>query len=486
MNKPLNFDEVDYVNAAQKGIINNATGGTTLNLFEYIELGKAKVDKNPNRIIELSKQLPHPNNDVFMLRHYHPPLFAYWLNVFSAADSISTQDKVLRVSGFIGAMLTFLSLCFLVWRKQKNRGLGLIIVAIFVASGLTIDSFDTLNFHLALGITSIGFAIALSSYLKHKTTKWILVLGATSAVMLSSLESGLFFLGAAFLGLILTGQLLKVPLKHWLFLSGSFSLVTLIIWPSFFINGEFIKSFGQYFYRIFGKSNAEYESVSYLSGWMNIIRDSPVLFGVLASFAGISLVQWKKSSASLKVLVITGLLYAVMMTPFILNSTYVYPPVVLLTAAAIWHLKEWANNPPLLYVFLAAFVLGIPFKTWEPVYTNESLAEFKAEVAAINELTSHGKVLCIEGQVYQRYCDNAENIENLDSPLKNKHQFTIRYDYLHADIGNEIQSGKYQGVLIRNREYFNRFHSILEEWGFKKALTTSRQVYFIRANGTEH
>ena len=94
-----------------------------------------------------------------------------------------------------------------------------------------------------------------------------------------------------------------------------------------------------------------------------------------------------------------------MMTPFILNSTYVYPPVVLLTAVAIWHLKEWANNPPLLYVFLVAFVLGIPFKTWEPVYAPEKLVEFNQEVAAINQLTQYGKVLCIEGQVYQRYAE---------------------------------------------------------------------------------
>jgi len=87
LHKPLTHDEVDYIVCSEKGIWRNAVGSQTLSLQEFVTLGKLKKDRDTLAIAEYAAGLVDPNQDVFVLRHYHPPLPVYFWSFFNSDDT---------------------------------------------------------------------------------------------------------------------------------------------------------------------------------------------------------------------------------------------------------------------------------------------------------------------------------------------------------------------------------------------------------------
>ena len=71
-NLKLNWDEIDYVEAASKEFSSIMLEKDTLNLKDFLKLSYLKLRKKENEIIQFSNSLIPEESDSFLLRHYHP------------------------------------------------------------------------------------------------------------------------------------------------------------------------------------------------------------------------------------------------------------------------------------------------------------------------------------------------------------------------------------------------------------------------------
>ena len=78
----LSWDEVNYALSAEKGFIENLFETNSSNFIQFVNLGYLKLKKETNIEKFKSINLVEENEDVFFLRHFHPPLSSLYWSLF--------------------------------------------------------------------------------------------------------------------------------------------------------------------------------------------------------------------------------------------------------------------------------------------------------------------------------------------------------------------------------------------------------------------
>jgi len=79
LSRALTFDEVDYVQAARHGLLDNYLERGSLSFLQFVALARAKAVKDTHAVELLAPSLPPENDSLEYLRHDHPPLMFYLL-----------------------------------------------------------------------------------------------------------------------------------------------------------------------------------------------------------------------------------------------------------------------------------------------------------------------------------------------------------------------------------------------------------------------
>jgi hypothetical protein len=113
MSQTLHWDEVDYVLATRQGLVANATDNSAFSAGDFIRFCLAKYNNQP------SPEFPSYNetNDVFLLRHTHPPLLQYVLALLGSSHLNPGHETALRLVQFAGAALLVASM---LWGYLKH------------------------------------------------------------------------------------------------------------------------------------------------------------------------------------------------------------------------------------------------------------------------------------------------------------------------------------------------------------------------------
>src|SRR5260370_3477748 len=74
---PYLYDEADYMYAASLGLVANATDTPSMPLTAFFKTGLSR-GRDPSQRESLS-ELIRASNDVLFYRHWHGPLYTYWL-----------------------------------------------------------------------------------------------------------------------------------------------------------------------------------------------------------------------------------------------------------------------------------------------------------------------------------------------------------------------------------------------------------------------
>ncbi len=103
---PYGYDEADYVYAASQGLRANYLDSPSTPIAEFVRLGLEK-GAHANQRATLSGHI-RSRNDILFYRHWHGPLYYYWLSAM--ASRWQHEERVMRLATLVFGALTFLLL----------------------------------------------------------------------------------------------------------------------------------------------------------------------------------------------------------------------------------------------------------------------------------------------------------------------------------------------------------------------------------------
>ena len=188
-NKPLQWDEVDYIQAARQGFINNATDSTAIAPLDLIEL---IISKLKNTKVQVKPSYVE-SNDVFMLRHTHPPFLQYAL-ILVGRDHLNPGNE--WIQRFVQFAAGTVMIATMLWGYLKLAGpsisySGLVTTA---AAGLLCGSFVSgeLNCHLWIAISLVPTCLSLGQFMSSPSRKNGVITGCWIGVNFLGLQTGVF------------------------------------------------------------------------------------------------------------------------------------------------------------------------------------------------------------------------------------------------------------------------------------------------------
>ena len=132
----LNWDEVDYTNAASKGFLSNYLDIDSIGIREFVEIGISKYNNSFEENKKTNFSIDE-KEDNFKLRHFHPPLPIYYLSFFVDKEEVGyIKNYKLRISQLIFFYITITILVFLIYLKSsnfKNYLLTLLLLIFFIS-----------------------------------------------------------------------------------------------------------------------------------------------------------------------------------------------------------------------------------------------------------------------------------------------------------------------------------------------------------------
>jgi hypothetical protein len=251
----LNWDEVDYVNAAKQGVWANLTERGSLTPQEYIAFARSKLLGRPPNLPPNYEEARDP----FNLRHFHPPFVVVLLSPLSDMRS----ERLLRSIQLLGA-LSFISVVLLSYRglSPTPKATGYLTVSVLVVWAARL-LFSSISMHGWEAVWVTAVAALLSRWLRDGQRGTWAALCASLALALFTLETGLIVCVIAALCILVWSPATVAARASWCWVvlgTASVILFVMIIWPGVILKASLIKSVLLYLYRM--KSMEEYSSVS--------------------------------------------------------------------------------------------------------------------------------------------------------------------------------------------------------------------------------
>jgi hypothetical protein len=436
----LNWDEVDYVNAARLGIASNMVDEGSLSPAEYFRLAKAKYFKQ-------APELPasyYEGKDPLYLRHLHPPLGVYLLSPVARFGS----ERTLRSVQFLGAIL-FIGITLLGHRSLSRHPswAGTLVVGALALWAVWV-LFASISFHGWAGIGATASAALTSRWLASGDRAAGVLLCVALAFTFLALESGLFvWAGTAFCLLLWPprSEMSSVwkPRSYYL-LRGLFIVVcfVIVIWPGSLLKVTLLKSILVYGYRIFvvGK---EYVGVS--SSWAELLQAllplitlAPLACAWLWACARTETQRWGPFA-------VIGVVYAAALARFALVPAYILPaagPLACLIGLAVDRLHSRVASATCLAATLILTACTCPgWPSLDDCEAERAELRFLAEVIGGHEAFVDG------GHIYQYYYGPAYEITPIC--VSYEQELTVRECGVYRKLSTEELAGKI--VVLRKR-----------------------------------
>ena len=333
------YDEIDYLAAADLSVSDTWRSSNTLSFKEFLDEGLRKIEKQNKSALGLVSE----NRDGFLLRHFHGVLPSYILSVLiNICPDFDSARIYFTALVFLLFSVSFLLFIGKISRYDKGDDFVALVLAAFVFSPGTIESFSLLNFHTILAVLMIGYLHFLEKLVRAPTTESSVWLGFFSALMVLTLETSLFILVLGFAFYIIAKPKDYYGRNPWPLIVLVAIITILVLHPGWFESLDTVKAVLMYAYRLFFKGGAEYASGgklhlliwSILSFWPFLI-----IFIILTSYAFI--LRFRKLGSRKVVFsdgywssAFIGVCYLILIIPFTLNVTYLLPGILALALAA--------------------------------------------------------------------------------------------------------------------------------------------------------
>jgi hypothetical protein len=366
----LEWDEVDYIVAARQGLWANAVDATSLSLQHFVILALAKAQGLP------PPPVPSGYNetvDLFHLRHFHPPLLQYLGSIQALIPVEKTRLATALAFGlrwFCGAALIAVSLftanaLFGALRSPLSRCLQ----AAIAINAAWLLSF-AVQYHVLMAISLLLVAYSLCHVLEQGDRRSHLWISASLALAVLSLETSLVVVAASFVILMLRGRWISKLRQAFVYTIFLPFVISFLFWPASLIKLSLLRTYGMHIYRVLFVKE-EYTSVfSWATVEGVLVVLAPLaLIGLLTAFASASTLTEKlpnrngTRSLPLAVFTLLGSGYSFFMLPFVLNTTYMVPGLLVLALPLPYVLETYPGFGRMLNLGLTGLVVAASINT---------------------------------------------------------------------------------------------------------------------------
>ncbi len=305
---PFSYDEADYAYTASQGWFSNWIDQPAMNLLQFARLGMQAGRDNQHRL-ELSQTI-RQSGDIHFYRHWHGPLFFYWLGFL---NQWTVEERRLRILSLlipaIGTVLVYLGCLWIL----PSAPVVALVATTFYATGYSVVGSPELAPHQLFVVVSLVNLFCLAKLELSREQKWWWWACAWSAVSFATLE--IAFVNVAVL-LIYAWRCLGIlgsGRGFWLRSAGLWVAVAGLLWPAGLLKLEPVRSYIFMAYlTLFRK--AAWGNATLLETWHSRFSSAPLQWILVPAAVAIwqFLPHKAQKYAALPFLIYGGLLLAVM------------------------------------------------------------------------------------------------------------------------------------------------------------------------------
>jgi hypothetical protein len=358
----LNWDEVDYEVAANKGIAANMFDRGALTPNEFVNFVLAKWRHSPPSTPAAYDEAQDP----LVLRHFHPPFVSYAMALFNSARG----DRAARSAQILGAMVFLLATFFLYDSIATTPSwAGYLIVSIVGVTSCWI-LFSSISYHGWMAAWMVITCGLLARWQAQPDLSTAAVICLTLALAGVTLESALLLFLAVTLYVAIVGprgpSFADAPGQtRWkpLLAASTLTLGLIVaLWPASVGKLSAVRTLALYAYRIVGLGAKEYGSVK--AGYLHLVV--AILPSVVLILIGAALLLAKRSDwgdKRMKPVMMIGGLYTIGMAFVAISPTYLIPGLVPLAVMAAVTVDQIAM--PGRRAVIAALVIATSMGPWQ-------------------------------------------------------------------------------------------------------------------------
>lgn len=335
--RALNWDEVDYLNAARQGVITNLWDSNALPVADFIRFTR---DKLADRDATLPAGYDEAT-DVFRLRHGHSP--GVVVAMVPTADAAG--ERAARAVQLVGAAALTAALVVAYRLVSTTWTWGGLAVLLVVGPWYGWHMFRSLQFH---GWTTVWFCLAFAFLCRWLTEgrprSWGLALCAALALLILTLESSAFVLVGVVACLVIWVRGLRRRAREpWIrryLVPGLLVVVgiTVLVWPGLVVKGGFLKLPAERVAQVFigGGDVYYFNSQADVLSYLLPAALGAIVVGYLWRRRRDEVLRWGP------LLVVAGI-YLASVIRFAVNNTYFLPalaPILVLFAWIVGDLRR--------------------------------------------------------------------------------------------------------------------------------------------------
>jgi len=394
---PYSYDESDYMHAASLGFWGNYADTPARSLGEFVRMGLYYGTEGKARM-DLSAHA-RSVDDVNFYRHWHGPLYTYWLVLWSPWKH---SEQTMRAATLVFPGITFLMIyagAFWLLGAKLGRAVAVVSGCLFLWSYPTLMSAE-LAPHQLFVLCSAASLLAAAKTLQTGERRYWYAAAALAGVTFATL--GVAFVLVPVLGLVAWIERRRLALD-WVFVWRSVGVLLaalVVVWPASILKLSILKSYLFMGYLALFR-RAPWGETTFADTWRVRLVNSPVDWLLIVA-AVVLYWRWKAQPgrrAALPWLAFGGLMLATLLrmktegvrylTPF-LPALQVFAGFTLGVAVAAWRSRA-------RYVALAALCAVIGWNTARQVWAHPPVVDPRpaAILAAIRAQGLEEKTLLV-------------------------------------------------------------------------------------------
>jgi hypothetical protein len=184
---PYAYDSADYIYAARLGFWANYVDKGALPLWEFVEKG-LELKNNPEKRAEMSR-LARAGGDPQLYRHYHGPLYFYFLRGVELCGV--REETGLRLAGLAVHIVTALLVMFAFWSMfpQWHRGAGLLAGVLYLLNRTALVTAGEITQHIAFLFTAVLTLWTMSLFCRRLEVRYWYATMASLALAFAAVET---------------------------------------------------------------------------------------------------------------------------------------------------------------------------------------------------------------------------------------------------------------------------------------------------------
>ncbi|MGA2115961.1 MAG: hypothetical protein ABSH56_14560 [Bryobacteraceae bacterium] len=385
---PFAYDEADYMYAGTRGFTANFLDRDAIPFSQYVRKG-LELAHHPEERTSVS-QFVRSSGDLSFYRHYHGPVYAYWLALCHAFGAQS--EVAYRASGIPLHALAALALfwLFLAAFPELPPEAAFLAAVLFVMNRTALVAATFITQHVAFEVLSLVTLFAAAQFFRTGQIRWWYLTAVLAAAGFATVEIAAVLIGALLLSLVLLRWQDGFRALAGLLARGAawFLLALVVLWPKGLLELNALKGYLYLAYMAIERKT--FSPISAIDLWIFKIKTYPAEFvlPLAAMLAGVWLIRRPKARPALVPFVCYGVLFFLVTLKVTAPFTYYHASLMsTLAVVAGCVLGEiWLHTRVLARIGIAALVV-LPLLWLDTGFYRERTADRQAPSLAADVLS---------------------------------------------------------------------------------------------------